>query len=96
MELKFTLIVTSRRRRRSHDYLRRSPRRTEAHTRTVKAPTLIVWGEPDGYLRPALADPEPGGVEHLERVVRHPDASHSVQQDAPDRVSQLLLEFLRP
>jgi pimeloyl-ACP methyl ester carboxylesterase len=35
------------------------------------------------------------GFSDLERVVRLPDASHWVQHDEPERVNQLLTEFLR-
>jgi len=61
----------------------------------VQAPTLIIWGERDRHLGAELAEPRPGDVPHLERVVRLPDASHWVQHDEPDRVSELLIDFFR-
>ena len=74
---------------------RQSPRRTEARIRVVQAPTLVIWGERDRYLGRELADPDPADVANLERVVRPPDASRSVQHDEPERVNQLLTEFFR-
>ncbi len=73
--------------------LRQSPRRAEARIRPVRAPTLVIWGEQDRYLGPAMAEPELADVPNLERVVRLPDASHWVQHDEPERVTQLLVEF---
>ncbi|MEN3281680.1 MAG: epoxide hydrolase 4 [Solirubrobacteraceae bacterium] len=72
---------------------RQRPRRAEARIRRVDAPALVIWGERDRYLRPELAEPHPADVPNLERVVRLPDASHWVQHDEPERVSQLLIEF---
>ena len=59
----------------------------------VRGPTLVVWGEKDHALGTSLLD-------DLERYVQHvlvhpiPDASHWVQQDAPEEVSDTLLTFL--
>jgi epoxide hydrolase 4 len=61
----------------------------------VQAPTLIIWGERDRYLGAELADPDPADVPRLERVVILPGVSHWVQHDAPERVSQLLIEFFK-
>ncbi|MBV9172518.1 MAG: alpha/beta hydrolase, partial [Chloroflexi bacterium] len=72
---------------------RQSPKRAEARIRTVTAPTLVIWGERDRYLGAELAEPTHADVPNLARVVRLPDASHWVQHDEPDRVSQLLAEF---
>jgi len=61
----------------------------------VQAPTLVIWGERDRHLGAELAEPAAKDVPRLERVVRLPDASHWVQHDEPDHVSQLLIEFFR-
>lgn len=72
----------------------RHPPRLPRERRTIDVPTLVVWGEKDRYLGPALA-------EGLERwvpdvtVERIPDASHWVQADAPERVNELLVRFFR-
>jgi pimeloyl-ACP methyl ester carboxylesterase len=74
---------------------RQSPRRAEARIRVVEAPTLVIWGECDRYLSKELAEPDRADVPNLERVVRLPEASHWVHHDEPERVNELLLEFLQ-
>jgi pimeloyl-ACP methyl ester carboxylesterase len=60
----------------------------------IDVPTLIVWGEREPVFLPSTLD----GVEEwvpnvrVERVAR---AGHFVQTDAPERVSELLIEFAR-
>lgn len=61
----------------------------------VQAPTLVIWGERDRYLSSALAEPDRADVPGLQRVVRLPDASHWVQHDCPERVSELLIGFFK-
>jgi epoxide hydrolase 4 len=61
----------------------------------VQAPTLVIWGERDRHLGAELAEPLARDVPRLDRVVRLPSASHWVQHDEPDRVSELLIEFFR-
>ncbi len=59
----------------------------------VRAPTLVIWGEQDFALGKELND-------NLDRYVPEltlrfiPDASHWVQQDCPELVTQYMLEFL--
>jgi pimeloyl-ACP methyl ester carboxylesterase len=72
---------------------RQSPKQAEARIRRVEAPTLVIWGERDRYLGLDLAEPDRADVPNLERVVRLPEASHWVQHDEPERVSELLVEF---
>lgn len=57
----------------------------------VRAPTLVVWGMRDRYLGPGNLV---GLEEHVPdlRVERLPDASHWVPADAPERLSELLVE----
>ena len=73
--------------------LRQSPRRTLARMSPIDCPVLVIWGERDQYLGPELAAPEPRWVSNV-RVERLPEASHWVQNDSPERVGELLLEFL--
>lgn len=75
---------------------RQTPRRTVARMRPILAPTMIVFGERDRYLRHQLAEPHPADVPNLERVVRVPNASHFVQNDAPEAVNELLIDFFGP
>jgi pimeloyl-ACP methyl ester carboxylesterase len=60
----------------------------------IDAPALVIWGEKDRWLGADLAEPDPRWVPHA-RVERIAGASHWVQADAPDRVNDLLLSFLR-
>jgi epoxide hydrolase 4 len=75
---------------------RQTPWATEARMRPIPAPTLVVFGERDHYLRHQLAEPHPADVPNLDRVVRLPQASHFVQNDAPDEVNRLLIDFFSP
>jgi pimeloyl-ACP methyl ester carboxylesterase len=61
----------------------------------VRVPTLLLWGDRDRYLRPALAPASAALCDDV-RLVRFPRATHWLQHDEPDRVTGLLAEFLRP
>ena len=61
--------------------------------RPVLAPTLVMWGERDWYLVPSLATGLDEWLADL-RVERFPRASHWLQHDEPERVNELLVEFL--
>jgi epoxide hydrolase 4 len=63
--------------------------------RRVDIPTLIIWGDQDRYLGRELAEPDRGWVPDV-RVERIAEASHWVQADAPERVNQLMVDFLQP
>jgi pimeloyl-ACP methyl ester carboxylesterase len=81
------------------NYYRSSVRQSkgaDAALRPVSAPTLVIWGQDDGYLGPDLAEPDHDDVPHLDRVERVPDASHWVHHDQPERVNQLLADFFAP
>ena len=53
-------------------------------------PTLVIWGDQDRYLGRELAQPDRAWVPDV-RVERITEASHWVQADAPERVTQLML-----
>src|SRR6266542_6357019 len=72
---------------------RRRPGRTRGAMRPVAAPVMVIWGERDRYLGAELAEPDATLVPNV-RVERLPDASHWVQNDRPERVNALLLDFL--
>ena len=72
--------------------LRRSPRKALARMRPITASTLVIWGMRDRHLGSELAVPAPEWVPHV-RFEPIPDATHWVQHDAPQRVTELLLEF---
>ena len=73
--------------------VRTSPKRAEAALRPIEAPTLVIWGQNDGYLGPELAEPDHDDVPNLDRVERLLGASHWVHHDAAERVTQLLTDF---
>jgi epoxide hydrolase 4 len=81
------------------DYYRNSvrtpPKKAKAAIRTISAPTLVIWGQRDRFLGPALAEPERADVPNLDRVERLPNASHWVHHDEAERVSELLIDFYR-
>jgi len=72
---------------------RDTPRQVEARIKPVNAPTRVIWGEKDRYIGRELADPPRADVPNLDQVFRLPNASHWVQHDEPERVSELLIEF---
>jgi pimeloyl-ACP methyl ester carboxylesterase len=74
---------------------RGGPSSARAVSRTIDAPTLLIWGDRDKYLVPGLADDLGRWVPHL-RVERLPAATHWVQHDEPARVNALLIEHLAP
>jgi pimeloyl-ACP methyl ester carboxylesterase len=61
---------------------------------TITVPTLLLWGERDNYLSPRLTEGLQSWVTNLS-VVRFPDVSHWIQNDAPERVNWLMVEFLK-
>ncbi len=72
---------------------RQAPWRAQSRIRPIATPTLVIFGERDRYLRHQLAEPHPCDVPNLQRVVRLPEASHWVQNDQPERVNELLIDF---
>jgi epoxide hydrolase 4 len=75
--------------------IRRPPSTRGAGFTPVQARTLVIWGERDRALGAELAEPRHEDVPNLDRVVRLPEASHWVQHDEPDRVSELLIGFFK-
>jgi pimeloyl-ACP methyl ester carboxylesterase len=67
---------------------------TSVDMRPIEAPALVLWGERDIHLGRELAQPDRALVPRAS-VVYLPDATHWVQHDCPERVHELLLEFLR-
>jgi epoxide hydrolase 4 len=60
----------------------------------VTVPTMIIWGEADAYMDLLLLERSAETVTGSLRIERLPGVSHWVQQEAPDRVNELLLDFL--
>lgn len=63
--------------------------------RAIERPVQVIWGERDAALGPEMAEPDRAWVPDL-RVERIPEATHWVQQDAPDEVNEILGRFLGP
>jgi pimeloyl-ACP methyl ester carboxylesterase len=61
----------------------------------IAVPTMIIWGEADAYMSPPLLERSAATVTGPLRVERLPGVSHWVQQEVPDRVNELLVDFLR-
>jgi len=64
------------------------------HSARIDAETLIIWGDRDTALVPELLD----GIERFVprvRIHRMPDVGHWVQNEAPDEVNGLLIDFLK-
>lgn len=61
--------------------------------RRITAPTLLLWGEQDIALDIALTTGLEHWVDNL-RVRRIPDCGHWVQQERPEQVNDMMLEFL--
>ena len=60
----------------------------------VDAQTQLVWGEPDPFATPRVLNGLEQWIPNL-RIERIPNASHWVQNDAPRRVNELLIEDLQ-
>ena len=76
------------------NYYRALVRRIPTSHGTVRAPTLVLWGEQDRALGPELLERLERWVPDL-RIQRFPQASHWLQHDEPEAVNAALLAFLR-
>lgn len=61
--------------------------------RPIEVRTLVVWGEQDVAIENSCLDGTDRYVRDL-KIVRLPQASHWVQQDAPDETNAALRDFL--
>ncbi|WP_284010268.1 alpha/beta fold hydrolase [Haloarcula pelagica] len=85
------------------NYYRAMGRRSATRTLTMRGvedlrvarPTLLLWGEQDRMLDVSLSEGLDRWVPDIQ-VERFPDASHWVQFDAPEDVTERLLAFLPP
>lgn len=73
--------------------LRHPAQRAFQEAAAINVPTLILWGERDAYLSPRLTEGLDAWVPDL-RVVRFADVSHWIQNEAPERVNRLMIDFL--
>ena len=75
--------------------LRRNPFALRETFRPIERPVQVIWGMHDLALDLRYAEPPAKWVWDL-RMEFLDDASHWVQNDRPERVNDLLLDFLRP
>ena len=61
--------------------------------RPVRGPALVIWGEKDPSLSRHVLDGLPAWAPDA-RLFRLPNASHWVQNDAPEQVNHALVSFL--
>ncbi|MGD9696487.1 MAG: alpha/beta fold hydrolase [Thermoleophilia bacterium] len=61
----------------------------------ITVPTLIIWGEADANMDIRLLELSAATVTAPLRVERLPGVSHWVQQEVPEKVNELLVDFLR-
>jgi pimeloyl-ACP methyl ester carboxylesterase len=59
----------------------------------LEPPVAILWGERDTALSPALVAPSAALCRQVE-IVRFPEAGHWLHLEEPERVNELLLDFL--
>lgn len=62
--------------------------------RRIEVPVLIIWGEREPVFLASALDDLDAFVADV-RIARVPKAGHFVQRDAPERVSELLIEFAK-
>jgi pimeloyl-ACP methyl ester carboxylesterase len=65
----------------------------EKNLTTINKPTLIVWGENDAYLPLSLADRIHKDIAGSKMEII-PDCGHFVQEDEPEKVTELIVSFL--
>ncbi len=58
----------------------------------ITAPTLIVWGELDGWLDPSVPDRLATAIPHSQ-LVRVPTSGRLVPEEEPDRLAELIIGF---
>jgi pimeloyl-ACP methyl ester carboxylesterase len=65
----------------------------EDNLHTIDKPTLIIWAEEDSYLPLRLGERI---HEHIEgsRFKKLPACGHFLQEDEPEKVTKLIIEFL--
>jgi pimeloyl-ACP methyl ester carboxylesterase len=72
---------------------RLTPEAMEELLRRITAPTLVVWGGEDAWIPVSHADRFLAAIPGARKVVL-PDVGHTPEEETPDEVARLLLEFL--
>jgi len=65
----------------------------EKNLKTIKKPTLILWGENDTFLPLYLGERIQKDIKGS-KMERIPNCGHFVQEDQPERATKVILEFL--
>jgi len=60
----------------------------------IQRPVLVIWGDRDRALGKEMAAPPARFVPNA-KVVHIPEATHWVQNDVPEKVNELLVQFIR-
>jgi pimeloyl-ACP methyl ester carboxylesterase len=60
----------------------------------ITVPAMIIWGEADSNMAIELLERSAATVTGPLRIERLPGVSHWVQQEVPEKVSALLVDFL--
>ncbi|MEZ5007465.1 MAG: alpha/beta hydrolase [Chitinophagales bacterium] len=66
----------------------------EHQNRKVKAPTLMIWGDGDKALGTELVKGTEKYIDNTFQLHRIKECSHWVQNDCPEEVNEVLLDFL--
>ena len=75
------------------NYYRAAARSAQAFKwKVIDCPNLVIWGTGDSFLGEELATPDPKWVPNS-RVEKLPGIGHWVQNEAPDDVNRLLINF---
>jgi pimeloyl-ACP methyl ester carboxylesterase len=70
-----------------------SPDAFAERLRRIQAPTLVIWGQEDSWIRPADADRFVAAIPGSRKVIL-PGAGHTPQEEKPEEVGALLRGFL--
>lgn len=60
---------------------------------TILPPTMIIWGERDAFFVPSMAADSADYCDHARLHVLQ-DATHWLHHEQPDRINELILDFL--
>lgn len=60
----------------------------------LRVPALVLWGDQDRWIPPVIGRRLAAEIERVAFIVI-PAAGHALQEEAPDRFNQILLEYLR-
>lgn len=65
----------------------------EKNLKTIEKPTLILWGEDDKFLPLSLGNRIHKNITGS-RMEIIPDCGHFVQEDKPERATEIITDFL--